>query len=115
MGHPPLRTALEVPILVRGRMFGNLYLTDKRHGASFGADDETVVRALASAAGVAIDNARLYDQSRVRRRRLEGVAGRQYRVAGGWRSGPSAAAGGRPRTRAHRLRSVVPGDAGRSG
>ncbi|MDH6678657.1 signal transduction histidine kinase [Rhodococcus sp. LBL1] len=73
VGHPPVRTVLEVPILVRGRVFGNLYLTDKRHGAAFGADDETLVCALASAAGVAIDNARLYDQSRVRRRRLEAL------------------------------------------
>jgi len=64
---------LAVPIRVRGRVFGNLYLTEKADGAPFTVDDETLVRALASAAGVAIDNARLYDQAQVRRRRLEAL------------------------------------------
>lgn len=72
-GHPPMRTFLGVPVRVRGRVFGNLYLTEKGCGAAFTVDDETLVRALASAAGTAIDNARLYDQSRVRRRRLEAL------------------------------------------
>ncbi|MBT2385304.1 SpoIIE family protein phosphatase [Streptomyces sp. ISL-11] len=63
-GHPPMRSLLGVAITVRGRVYGNLYLTDRRDGESFDADDESVVIALAGAAGVAIDNARLYGQVR---------------------------------------------------
>lgn len=55
-------------------MFGNLYLTDKRGGLPFDADDEAVLRSLAAAAGVAIDNARLYEGSRHRERRLTASA-----------------------------------------
>lgn len=62
-GHPPMRSFLGVPIRIRGAVFGNLYLTDKRSG-SFTADDETVTTALAAAAAVAIDNARLYSGTR---------------------------------------------------
>jgi signal transduction histidine kinase len=72
--HPPMRTFLGVPILVRHRVFGNLYLTEKRDGAQFTAEDEDVVVALAAAAGVAIANARLYDESRRRQRWLERTA-----------------------------------------
>lgn len=56
--HPEMTTFLGVPILVSGTVFGNLYLTEKLGG--FTADDEAVAVALASAAGVAIANARLY-------------------------------------------------------
>ena len=59
-GHPPMRSFLGVPILVRGEAFGNLYLCDRRDGGSFSEVDEELVVALASAAGVAIDNARLH-------------------------------------------------------
>ncbi|MFE7172404.1 GAF domain-containing protein [Streptomyces sp. NPDC057616] len=69
-GHPPMRTFLGAPVQVRGTVFGNLYLTDKRGGKQFDADDEAVLRTLAVAAGVAIDNARLYDDSQHRERRL---------------------------------------------
>ncbi|WP_189216089.1 MULTISPECIES: sensor histidine kinase [Streptomyces] len=69
-GHPPMRTFLGAPVQVRDKIFGNLYLTDKRGGTPFDADDEAVLRSLAAAAGVAIDNARLYDDSRHRERRL---------------------------------------------
>ncbi|MEU0119803.1 GAF domain-containing protein [Streptomyces bobili] len=72
-GHPPMRTFLGAPVQVRDRIFGNLYLTDKRGGVPFDADDEAVLLSLSAAAGVAIDNARLYDESRHRERRL--VAG----------------------------------------
>ncbi|WP_147283521.1 GAF domain-containing sensor histidine kinase [Rhodococcus sp. AG1013] len=72
-GHPRMRTYLGVPIRVRGTVFGNLYLTEKRDRACFTEDDENTVRALASAAGVAIDNARLYEQSESRRSRLEAL------------------------------------------
>ncbi len=63
-GHPPMRSLLGVAITVRGRVYGNLYLTDRRDGRPFDAEDEDVVVALASAAGVAIDNARLYERLR---------------------------------------------------
>jgi signal transduction histidine kinase len=70
-GHPPMRTFLGVPIRVRGEAFGNLYLTEKRGGAGFDEEDESVVTALAAAAGVAIENARLYDEVRRRERWLD--------------------------------------------
>jgi two-component system, NarL family, sensor histidine kinase DevS len=70
-GHPPMRTFLGVPIRVRGEAFGNLYLTEKRGGAEFDEEDLSVVTALATAAGVAIENARLYDEVRRRERWLD--------------------------------------------
>ncbi|MGA2036210.1 MAG: GAF domain-containing sensor histidine kinase [Acidimicrobiales bacterium] len=63
-GHPPMRSFLGVPILVRGEAFGNLYLADKQGGEEFTATDEDVVSALALAAGLAIDKARLYTRMR---------------------------------------------------
>ncbi|MGW2085015.1 sensor histidine kinase [Streptomyces sp. NPDC001880] len=71
--HPPMRTFLGVPVRVRDEVFGNLYLTEKRGGVSFDADDEAVLTTLSIAAGVAIDNARMYDESRRRERRLEAL------------------------------------------
>lgn len=68
--HPPMKTFLGVPIRVRDEVFGNLYLTEKRGGGDFDDEDESVVLALATAAGVAIENARLYDDVRQRERRL---------------------------------------------
>jgi signal transduction histidine kinase len=68
--HPPMNTFLGVPVRVRDEVFGNLYLTEKR-GGDFTADDEVVVQALAAAAGVAIENARLFEQTRRRQRWLE--------------------------------------------
>jgi signal transduction histidine kinase len=66
--HPPMRTFLGVPIRVRGAVFGNLYLSEKHSGQPFTADDEDVVLALAAAAGVAVENARLYDEATRRHR-----------------------------------------------
>src|SRR4051794_34143872 len=71
--HPPMKSFLGVPVLVRGEVFGNLYMTEKRHG-QFTAEDEAVLTALAGAAGIAIDNARLYEESEVRQRWLAAVA-----------------------------------------
>jgi signal transduction histidine kinase len=65
-GHPPMKTFLGVPIRVRGEVFGNLYLTEKRGGSPFDDEDQAVVLALATAAGVAIENARLYHAARRR-------------------------------------------------
>lgn len=64
--HPPMRTFLGVPVRVRDEVFGNLYLTEKRNGENFTDDDEVVVQALAAAAGIAIENAHLYEQTRIR-------------------------------------------------
>ncbi|MFJ8636282.1 GAF domain-containing protein [Streptomyces sp. NPDC093568] len=72
--HPPMNTFLGVPIRVRDQVFGNLYLTEKRGGAQFDEEDESVLSTLAVAAGVAIDNARLYEESRLRERWLRANA-----------------------------------------
>src|SRR5688572_28496274 len=71
--HPPMRSFLGVPVLVRGEVFGNLYLTEKTKGV-FTAEDEAILTALAGAAGIAIDNARLYEEGEVRRRWLSAVS-----------------------------------------
>jgi GAF domain-containing protein len=63
-GHPPMRSFLGMPILVRGEAFGNLYLCDKQGGEPFTEVDEDVVGALAVAAGLAIDKARLHARMR---------------------------------------------------
>ncbi|MCC9306105.1 GAF domain-containing protein [Kitasatospora sp. RB6PN24] len=68
-GHPPMHSFLGVPIRIRNRIYGNLYLTEKR-GGPFDAEDEAVLTTLAVAAGVAIDNARLYARARLRERWL---------------------------------------------
>jgi len=73
-GHPPMKTFLGVPIRIRGEVYGNLYLTEKLGGGQFDTEDEAVVIALAAAAGVAIENARLYDQSRRQQRWLSATA-----------------------------------------
>ncbi|HEY9522722.1 MAG TPA: GAF domain-containing protein [Thermopolyspora sp.] len=69
-GHPPMGSFLGVPIRVRDEVFGNLYLTEKRSG-DFDEEDEAIVVALATAAGVAIENARLYEETRRRETWLE--------------------------------------------
>lgn len=69
--HPPMRAFLGVPVRIRGEVFGNLYLTEKANGQPFSEDDEVLVGALAAAAGIAIENARLYEQSTVRQSWIE--------------------------------------------
>lgn len=73
-GHPPMRGFLGVPIRVHGQVFGNLFLTEKAGGAAFDQEDENMVVALATGAGVAIENARLYHEARQRERWLEATA-----------------------------------------
>ena len=73
-GHPPMRGFLGVPIRVRDQVFGNLYLTNKRGGAEFTEDDEAVLIALGAAAGVAIENARLYEAARRQQRWVQASA-----------------------------------------
>jgi GAF domain-containing protein len=60
--HPPMTTFLGVPVRVRGEVFGNLYLTEKRRGEVFTDVDEELVVGLAGAAGIAIQNARLHQR-----------------------------------------------------
>jgi signal transduction histidine kinase len=59
--HPVMRTFLGVPVTVKGRSVGNLYLTDKTSGAAFDAEDQRTVEAFALHAGIAIENARLHE------------------------------------------------------
>ncbi len=61
--HPVMRTFLGVPVRIRDQVFGNLYLSEKHNGEEFTEADESMLVALAAAAGVAIENARLYERS----------------------------------------------------
>ncbi|WP_240659848.1 GAF domain-containing protein [Streptomyces sp. WAC 01529] len=70
--HPPMRSFLGVPIRVQGEIFGNLYLTEKRGGAEFNDYDVHMVRVLATEAGIAIGNARLYEAAKQRERWIDG-------------------------------------------
>lgn len=71
--HPPINSFLGVPIQVPGAVFGNLYLAESRNGA-FTAEDEELVLGLAATAGIAIENARLYEESRQRQEWLRARA-----------------------------------------
>ncbi|MEV6349710.1 GAF domain-containing sensor histidine kinase [Actinoplanes sp. NPDC051851] len=73
-GHPPMHSFLGVPVRTREQIFGNLYLAEKQGAAEFSEDDEEIVVALAAAAGVAIDNARLYAVAQRRERWLAASA-----------------------------------------
>ncbi len=61
--HPPMKSFLGVPVRVRGEVFGNLYLTEKKDGVEFSVEDEELVIGLAAAAGLAIENARLFSKT----------------------------------------------------
>jgi signal transduction histidine kinase len=61
--HPPMTSFLGVPIKMREEVYGNLYLTDKIGWSEFTRDDEALVEALALAAGVAVENARLHQRA----------------------------------------------------
>jgi signal transduction histidine kinase len=73
-GHPPMGSFLGVPLRVRDQVFGTLYLTEKRDGGEFTEDDQAVLTALGAAAGVAVENARLYDEARRQQRWLRASA-----------------------------------------
>ncbi|HEX3239534.1 MAG TPA: GAF domain-containing protein [Solirubrobacterales bacterium] len=59
-GHPPMRSFLGVPISIRGEVYGNLYMTEKKGADEFDGEDEEAALTLAVWAGIAIENARLY-------------------------------------------------------
>jgi GAF domain-containing protein len=70
--HPAMKTFLGVPVALRnGQVFGNIYVTDKPDDAEFTDDDEVIMQALSAAAAVAIENARLFEQTRTRQAWLE--------------------------------------------
>jgi signal transduction histidine kinase len=71
--HPPMRTFLGVPVVLRSVAYGNLYLTEKADGADFSAADEELTQLLAAQAAVAIENARLYESSTRWLRQLESL------------------------------------------
>lgn len=71
--HPPMKTFLGVPVMLRSVAYGNLYLTEKEGGVPFTVEDEELVTLLASQAAVAIENARLYESSREWARQLESL------------------------------------------
>jgi signal transduction histidine kinase len=85
--HPPMRSFLGVPVTARGRVYGNLYLTEKAHGEDFDADDERALVLLAAQAGVAIENAHLYEEAQDRARRLEAVRAITTAILAGTDSG----------------------------
>jgi signal transduction histidine kinase len=72
--HPPMKSFLGVPILLRGVAYGNLYLTEKAHGDEFTEEDQELVQLLASQAAVAIENARLYESATRWGEQLESLA-----------------------------------------
>ncbi|MFE9609797.1 PP2C family protein-serine/threonine phosphatase [Streptomyces sp. NPDC006012] len=64
-GHPPMRSLLGAAISTRGKIYGDLYVADRRDGKPFNTHDEALIASLAGAAGLAIDDARLYRQTRL--------------------------------------------------
>jgi signal transduction histidine kinase len=71
--HPPMRSFLGAPVQAMGRVYGNIYLADKRSAAEFNQEDEDALVVLATQAGVAIANASLYEEVRSRERWLDAL------------------------------------------
>jgi len=71
--HPPMQSFLGAPVIAKGRVFGNIYLTEKQSAKEFDAEDEGALLVLATQAGVAIENARLYEEARRRGQWLDAV------------------------------------------
>jgi signal transduction histidine kinase len=80
--HPPMKSFLGVPVRIRDRVFGNLYLTDKRDGGGFTSADEHAVIALAATAAIAIENARLFERLLRREKWLAATAQIQQTLLG---------------------------------
>lgn len=74
--HPPMRSFLGAPVLIRGEVFGSIYLTEKRTAKTFTAVDEALIGVLAVAAGIAIENARGFERARIRHTWMELIARR---------------------------------------
>ncbi|HEX6580770.1 MAG TPA: GAF domain-containing sensor histidine kinase [Actinomycetota bacterium] len=69
--HPPMKSLLGAPITGRGKVFGNIYLTDKQGAETFDEEDERVLIVLATQAAIAVENARLYDETEGKSRELQ--------------------------------------------
>ncbi len=82
-----MRSFLGVPVRIRDEVYGNLYLTEKQGGGDFDDEDESLVVALAAAAGVAIENARLYAEARRQQQWLRASAEVTGRLLSGGRAG----------------------------
>jgi len=72
--HPSMTSFLGAPVTSRGQVYGNLYLTNKAGAAEFGEEDEEALVVLAAQAGIAVENARLYEEAQARQRRLSASA-----------------------------------------
>lgn len=71
--HPPMTSFLGAPVMAHGKVFGNIYLTEKQDAAEFDVEDERTLNALANQAGVAIGNAQLFEETRRRERSLDAL------------------------------------------
>jgi signal transduction histidine kinase len=69
--HPPMKSLLGAPITGRGKVFGNIYLTDKQDADAFDEEDERMLLVLATQAAVAVENARLYEETERSGRELQ--------------------------------------------
>jgi signal transduction histidine kinase len=81
--HPGMTSFLGAPVVAMGKVFGNIYLTEKRNAKEFNAEDETALVVLAAQAGVAIANASLYEEMRLRERWLDALRGITSEILGG--------------------------------
>ena len=72
--HPLMTSFLGAPVTARGTVYGNLYLTNKQGAEEFSSEDEEALVVLAAQAGIAVENARLYEEARANQRRLEASA-----------------------------------------
>jgi signal transduction histidine kinase len=81
--HPPMTTFLGAPVMGRGQVFGNIYLTEKSGDVEFTREDEDALVILAAQAGVAVANARIHEESERRRRSLEAVSELSERIISG--------------------------------
>lgn len=73
LNHPPMQSFLGAPVKARGKVFGNIYLTEKQGAVEFNVEDQAALEVLATQAGVAIENARLYEETRRRGQWLDAV------------------------------------------
>ncbi len=85
--HPPMRSFLGAPVQAMGRVFGNIYLAEKRSASEFSKDDEESLIVLATQAGVAIANASLYEEVRSREQWLDALRDITTRVLDGEEEG----------------------------
>ena len=69
--HPPMKSLLGAPVAGRGKVFGNIYLTDKQGAETFDEEDERVLVVLATQAAIAVENARVRDESEHKSRELQ--------------------------------------------